>query len=128
MLRLGGLGTVLIVGFVIWCLLAPTKGMRLERGCQPVDWFGNMTISLVVMTLPERVETFDYAFAKTDYGCQYILWRLFYESAWQEAIAQGKINPETGDPMAESSGKANVSAANRSRVQNERPIDYPLGG
>lgn len=131
MLRFGGLGTVLIVGFLFWSLMASNPGAKMERACKPVDWFGNMTVSLVAVTAESWVPKTAHGFDKVNYTCQYMLWRLFYEKSWQKAVAEGRVDPETGRAVipGENGGggvPSNVQNADRSGEQMSRPIPYPM--
>lgn len=98
MLKFGGFGTVLILIFAVWCLMGANRSMQMERACRPVGWFGNVTVSIVAVTAGSWVKSVAHSFDKVDYTCQYALWRLFYERAWQQAIQDGKIDPVTQLP------------------------------
>jgi len=98
MIKLGGVGTILIVHFLIWVLAASTPQAKMQRGCQPVNWVGNVATSLAALTSPEWGAKTDRGFASADYGCRYTLWRFFYEDEYRQAVAEGRIDPSTGLP------------------------------
>lgn len=105
-----GLALMMFVG---WVMISDTPAQRMDRACRPVVWSGNVTVSLASLGEPsahaanrefqaqagkpppppadptkkplgQRVQaTFD----GFNYGCQYALWRLFYESEYLEYMA-----------------------------------------
>jgi len=80
---------VLMVIFIGWVFIASDPAERMDRACRPVEWSGNMAVSLVALTYPSGQHRTQTAFDNLDYGCQYSLWRLFYESDYLAAPDQG---------------------------------------
>ena len=109
-----GLALLMFLG---WSLISDTPTQRMERACRPVNWMGNITVSLASLSEPSArdankefqsrsgnppppppekgtkplsasvQDTFD----GFNYGCQYALWRLFYEKEYlaeQERLAK----------------------------------------
>jgi len=79
--------------FVGWIFLATDPHERLDRGCRPVDWTGNLVLSLSAFVYPQGQTAVDATFKKIDYACQYTVWRLIYEEDWkaqQELTAKGE--------------------------------------
>lgn len=126
MIKLGGIGTILIVFFIVWSLLAGDRSEQLERACRPVDWFGNMAISVVAVTYNDGVQATARGFEQIDYTCQYMLWRLFYESSYQKAVADGLIDPETGEAIVDKKTAVKAMRRDSGTEQTERPYPYPL--
>lgn len=98
MIKLGGIGTILIVAFLFWALSAGTPQAKLQRGCRPVIWMGSVATSLATLTSYEWGKKTQAAVVNTDYGCRYTLWRFFYEDEYQSAVDAGLIDPDTGLP------------------------------
>lgn len=80
----GQLFGVLMVIFIGWIFITGDSAERMERACKPVEWTGNMAVSLVALTYPSGQRRTQMAFENMDYGCQYSLWRLFYETDYLE--------------------------------------------
>ena len=73
---------ILVLVWVVWIVLAHSSQQRIERGCQPVVWAGNVTTSLTALTLPKYQNSVEGAFDRMDYGCRYTAWRLLHEQDW----------------------------------------------
>lgn len=84
MFKLGGLGVILTIAFLMWVISTPVPEERLDRVCTPVEKFGNVVVSLMALVSPEWVNGTRANMNDADYGCQYVIWRLFYEQSWIE--------------------------------------------
>lgn len=78
----------LIVLFIGWVLLAPTPQVRIERICRPLHWAGSGVVSLTAMTAPSYEKDSQDASNKVLYACEYSVWRLFYQSAYDKYLAE----------------------------------------
>lgn len=90
---------LLFLGFVFWIVIATSPLQRIENGCRPVGWVGNVTTSLSALVLPQQQARVKGWFEKLEYGCQYTFWRLFYEddyNKWKastEVTAPAEVQP-----------------------------------
>lgn len=99
MLKLGGWGIVLSMIFMIWVSMPQDPHDRFDRACAPVAWTGNLFTSLTIMAWEKYAESMRDSWEKIDYGCEYMVWRLFYEDEYlQYAYEQGLID-ENGNPV-----------------------------
>lgn len=80
----GGLSSILLIIFLGWIFIASSDEERLIRSCKPTQWIGGFGTSLVDLTVPKYSKTVDGWVDSLEYSCQYMFWRLFYESAWLE--------------------------------------------
>lgn len=134
MLKLGGVGTILIVVFLFWALSGGSPAARMERGCQPIEWFGNVVTSMTALGSMDLAETTASGFAEATYGCEYVLWRLFYEDDWERAIEQGLIDPEDGHLRRQQDLRRQRSQGYRPPAgtppeedqSTQRPVPYPM--
>lgn len=78
---------LLFLAFVAWIVLAASPSKRIENGCRPVHWAGNVVTSASALVLPKQQVTVQGWFDKVEYGCQYTVWRLFYQTAYNEWLA-----------------------------------------
>jgi hypothetical protein len=69
--------------FVGWIFLGSTGGERIERGCRPIGWAGNVITSLSALAVPTQQTRIAGWFGKFEYGCQYVGWRMFFEHDYQ---------------------------------------------
>lgn len=90
-LKSGGVASILLIFFVAWVFLADNGQGRLERSCEPVQWVGTIFESIVDLTYPEYSYIVDEGVDSTEYSCQYIIWRIFYEEEWLEYEEEQKI-------------------------------------
>lgn len=77
------IGVAMLV-WVVWIVLATNSQGRIERGCQPVLWAGNVVTSLTQLTVSQYQDSVHEFFLSTDYACRFTLWRLLHEESWQE--------------------------------------------
>ena len=77
--------SMIFVFFIGYVVISTDPHERLERACQPVDWMGNLTLSLVAFVKPDAQAGVNSFFEKTDYACQYTLWRLLHEKDYKAA-------------------------------------------
>ncbi len=106
-----GLALLMFVG---WVMISDTPSQRMDRACRPVVWAGNVTVSFASLAEPSAHEAnkefqaqagkppppppdtskkplgrrVQGMFDGFNYGCQYALWRLFYESEYIEYVAE----------------------------------------
>lgn len=88
---LSSLFGVFILLFVGWIFLAGMPTERIDRGCRPIGWFGNVMTSIFAIGAPSLSQASFRAFSNIEYGCQYAIWRLIYEKEWveqQQTVAQ----------------------------------------
>lgn len=86
------------MAFLAWVFVSTDPHERLNRACQPVDWLGNIVISFEAFVYPEAQEGTKRFFDRTEYMCEYSLWRLVYEKEWkayQETLSQKVSPPES---------------------------------
>jgi len=74
--ELSGLLVLLFIGYIF---IAPQPDQRIERACAHIQWGGNVATSLAALTTPAGELYVQTGMDKLDYGCQYSLWRLFYQ-------------------------------------------------
>lgn len=72
-----------IVAFIGWVMLATQPNERFVRACTPVQWIGNVTLSVTAFVDPSGEAATKHFFTNTGYACRYMLWRLFYGQAWE---------------------------------------------
>ena len=88
--------TALVVAFLGYIFIADSPQERLDHACKPVEWVGNMTVSLSALTTPGWQTRVKRWIANTDYACEYVLWRQFYEDDYKKAL-NGEGEGGTGD-------------------------------
>jgi hypothetical protein len=84
---------LLFLGFVVWIFMAGDGVLRIERGCRPVAWAGNIVVSVTALVLPSQQSTVKRWVDKTEYGCRYTAWRLFYQDDYNRAMQQEQAAP-----------------------------------
>lgn len=85
-----------VLVFSLWIFAAPLPQVRIERGCQPINWIGNMATSTTALATEGHTETAVRWNDKLTYSCQYMIWRLFYQEAYNQAIKEGRVVAVTG--------------------------------
>lgn len=118
---------LLFLFFVGWIFLGPSGGARIERGCQPIGWAGNVITSMSALAVPSQQIRIAGWFDKFEYGCQYMSWRMFYEDeyqAYRDQQAQAAAPKAAAEPEqpAEPAAKPAASAAGK-----DQPVEGPQG-
>lgn len=94
--------------FVGWIFLGAGGGQRIERGCQPIGWAGNVITSMSALAVPSQQVRIAGWFDKFEYGCQYMSWRMFYEDEYQAYQEQRKQAGSEADSKGASEPSADA--------------------
>lgn len=73
------MGFMIVASFIVWVVIVTPRQERLERMCAPVRWLGNMLASIAFLGSETAGNSVQRAFDSAFEGCQYTMWRLFYE-------------------------------------------------
>lgn len=87
-----------VLVFVLWVFSAPIPQQRIERFCQPINWVGNVATSSTALTSEGHTETAVRWNDKLTYSCKYMVWRLFYQEAYNQAVKEGRVVPVNSTP------------------------------
>lgn len=79
--------------FVLWIFAAPFPQERIARTCEPVNWIGNIATSTTALSAEDHTETSVRWSDKLNYSCRYMVWRLIYQDAYNQAVKDGLITP-----------------------------------
>lgn len=94
---------LIFLGFVVWVFMAGDGTSRINRGCRPIHWVGNVVVSVTALVLPSQQEGVRHWSNKLEYGCRYTAWRLFYQDAYNEAMERmegGDAAPSSPPPAS----------------------------
>lgn len=81
---------LLFLAFVGYVFFATSPSERMGRVCSPIDWVGNASTSLTALVTPQYQFNVQNAFDKVDYGCQFLLWRMFYQAEYNKYLEEEK--------------------------------------
>ncbi|QHS09076.1 hypothetical protein [Sinimarinibacterium sp. NLF-5-8] len=87
----GPIAQVWFVAFMLyigWIVIGSGAEQRIERGCAPISWIGNVMVSMTSFIEPTWESGTKNFFDRTDYACRYITWRLIYGDQWFKATGQ----------------------------------------
>jgi len=79
-----------ILAWVLWAGVVTSAKERMERACAPVTWVGKIGVSFAMLADSSEKSakvTSDW-FEGANYGCQFTLWRVFYEDDWKKERAR----------------------------------------
>lgn len=79
---------LVFLGFVFWIIAAADPNQRIQNGCRPIGWTGNVVTSLSALVLPKQQVTVQKWFDDVEYGCRFTVWRLFYQEDYNKWKAQ----------------------------------------
>lgn len=83
-----------------WIFISPSGTDRIQRFCAPVGWVGNVAVSGAALASPDSQKAVGKTMDKVTYGCEYMVWRLFYQSTYNAYIHSQKNFGEDGEPVA----------------------------
>lgn len=112
-----------VLVFILWVFSAPIPQQRIERVCQPINWVGNVATSSTALATEGHTETAVRWNHKLTYSCQYMVWRLFYQEAYNQAVKEGRVVPAetTVPPTNPDSGAATPAAAPAEGSKDSKP-------
>lgn len=84
---------LLFLSFVVWILIATTPQDRMAHACRPIGWGGNVMTSLTALVMPSQQQNVQTWFNKFEYGCQYTVWRLFYQDEYNKYMSSQGTTP-----------------------------------
>ena len=79
--------------FVLWLFTAPFPQERIARGCEPINWLGNIATSITALGAASSTETSARWSDKLNYSCRYTVWRLIYQDSYNQAVKEKRITP-----------------------------------
>ena len=85
-----------IVAFIAWILFASSPMVRISRTCRPLRWGSNGLVSLTALTAPKFEKSMQNGGNRVVYGCEYSLWRLFYQKQYDAYLAAQHGLPANG--------------------------------
>lgn len=121
-----GLALLLFLG---WVFVSSSGTERIQRFCAPVAWVGNVTVSATALASPDSQKSVGRSMNKVTYGCEYLVWRLFYQSSYNEYMAasgkQGYGTPEpvVRDAPVEDPASEEATAAKPARVKEQVKVE-----
>lgn len=98
-----------VLVFVLWVFSAPIPQQRIDRGCQPINWVGNIATSTTALVTDSHTTTAARWSEKLTYSCQYTVWRLFYQDAYNQAVKEGRVAPAAETVQDSSSRPADAA-------------------
>lgn len=113
------LGLVLL-GFIVWIAFSINPGERLERACKPFAWTGSVVTSATTLMAPSYQQSMKRWWDKFDYGCQYSLWRLFYQDDYNKALAEQAARDEAAGRAVDAPEKAKPATSSTSKSSEEK--------
>lgn len=100
-----------VLFFVIWIFMAPNPQERITRGCEPINWLGNVATSTTALSAETHVGTTSKWSDKLNYSCKYLVWRLFYQADYNKAMG---INPS---PAATPSQRSDATSGTKEKKE-----------
>lgn len=89
----GMLTGIALLSWTIFIFWTTDAHERLSRTCAPVVWTGKVFTSaaLIAGSSEQAVHGSQVSFDNTYYGCQFALWRVFYEEDWKKEKARVEL-------------------------------------
>lgn len=86
----GALIGLAILGWVVSIAVVTSPHERLQKTCAPVTWTGKLGVSFAMLTADSETSARHVQnwFDGATYGCEYTVWRLFWEEDWKKEQAR----------------------------------------
>jgi len=113
-----------LVAFVAWVLLASSASMRINRVCSPLRWASSGVVSLTALTWPKYETDVQDGGNRVVYGCEYSIWRLFYQKDYDAYLAAQRRRLLGAHSRASQrcAGKAVPAAKSAARPSRSAPL------
>lgn len=95
-----------VLFFILWVFAAAVPQDRIARGCEPINWLGNVATSTTALSTEAHATTTARWSDKLNYSCKYMVWRLFYQDEYNKAVAAGLVKPAASVPAKTSGAPA----------------------
>ncbi|MHB1666138.1 hypothetical protein [Thiomonas sp.] len=103
------IGGLLMLAFIVWIFLTPEPTVRIERACAPIGWGGNVATSLAALSTPKGQFYVQQGMDKMTYGCEYAIWRLFYQAQYNQYQMLLAAHPNLAQSTAATASAASVA-------------------
>lgn len=93
---------IMVMAWIGAIFISSDPQVRMDRTCVPVEYMdkaGTGGMQLVDPTWGQATHKF---FENMQYGCRFVVWRMFYEEDWKRA-QQTQVQPATAPASAPSS-------------------------
>jgi hypothetical protein len=99
----GFLASLFLMAWVVWVAFTSSPAERLERSCAPTIWVGKLSTSVAMLADDSggSVAPMRDWFERTNYGCKFTLWRVFYEEDWKRSQALEQAEKEATKARAQ---------------------------
>lgn len=121
-----------ILFFVIWVFAASSPQGRISRGCEPINWVGNVATSTTALSAESHTATTARWSDKLNYSCQFMVWRLFYQEDYNKAVAAGLVKPArnektilTDKPVEKDTSKSELHPGNPDSLKKKSDTAQP---
>lgn len=102
-----------LLSWTVWIFWTTNAQERLARTCAPVEWTGKLftAAAMTAGSSESAVTGSQVSFDNTYYGCQFALWRVFYEEDWKREKAKAELEEQrlkeaaSAHPSAKPQGK-----------------------
>lgn len=118
-----------VLCFVFWVFIAPIPANRIERVCEPINWVGNIATTTTALTTEGHTATSVRWSDKLNYSCKYMVWRLFYQEAYNKAVEAGEVKPVDGAQQAQDAAtpdKTTTLPGQGEQVKAPAPATAPI--
>lgn len=106
-----------VLCFVFWVFTAPIPSTRIERFCEPINWIGNVATSSTALAVEGHTATTVRWSDKLNYSCKYMVWRLFYQEAYNKAVDAGLV-PAANAPVRPAPAEAEPAATSTTPISH----------
>jgi len=102
--------------------------VRMDRTCLPVEYSGRVgTSSMMLIKADWAAPTHEF-FEGVNYGCKFVLWRMFYEESWNSAQPAGQAPAAASTSNTASNQSVSVVNAKGSNADPVAATSAPAAG
>ena len=117
---------LLFIVFVSMIFLSSDAHERINRACKPIEWVGSVVVSLSALAVPQHQVRVKGWFDSLDYGCQYTVWRVFYQDDYNKYLESQKRLSSAPTAVVPAKRAASAPAASSPAVNVPATTDGAL--
>jgi hypothetical protein len=116
---------VACVAWFISIFASTDPQVRMERTCLPLEYGGRIGTSSMMLIKADWAGPTNEFFEGVNYGCKFVIWRMFYEDSWNSAKpadnAPGVVSNSASDPNKAANQADNPQANQKIQTSQASP-------
>lgn len=108
---------------MVWAggiLVSSNPDTRIERACVPVSYIDKAVVAVVQLVHEPYAMSTHRLMMRVEYGCQFTVWKTFYEGTANAADAKRQVETDTASTSKKASGAEKEKKAAKVEPEEQR--------